>query len=126
MSAGRLAVRSPAMLPAMLVGRLAVRSPAMLVGRLAVRSPAMSEDHTPEAYRALFALIGAGLQFTALVFILASWLVAPWWVVGGLLGVWLVTTVWSWLGWPKRVWLPTATGTVVAVLWIAALALLRR
>ena len=114
MSAGRLAVRSPAMLP------------AMLVGRLAVRSPAMSEDHTPEAYRALFALIGAGLQFTALVFILASWLVAPWCVVGGLLGVWLVTTVWSWLGWPKRMWLPTATGTVVAVLWIAALALLRR
>ena len=85
-----------------------------------------SEDHTPEAYRALFALIGAGLQFTALVFILASWLVAPWWVVVGLLGAWLVTPVWSWLGWPKRVWLPTATGTVVAVLWIAALALLRR
>jgi hypothetical protein len=47
-------------------------------------------------------------------------------VVVGLLGVWLVTTVWSWLMWPKRVWLPTATGTVVAVLWIAALALLRR
>ncbi len=114
MPAGRLALRSPAMLP------------AILVGRLAVRSPAMSEDHTPEAYRALFALIGAGLQFTALVFILASWLVAPWWVVVGLLGVWLVTTVWSWLGWPKRVWLPTATGTVVAVLWIAALALVRR
>lgn len=81
-----------------------------------------SEDHTPEAYRALFALIGAGLQATALVFILASLLVAPWWVVAGLLGVWLVTTVWSWQGWRQRVWLPTATGTLVAVLWIAAVA----
>ena len=84
-----------------------------------------SEHHTPEAYRALFVLIGAGLQLAVLVFILASWLVAPWWVVVGLLSGWLVTTVWSWQGWPKRVWLPTATGTLVAVSWIAALTLVR-
>ncbi len=80
-----------------------------------------SEDHAPEAYRALFAIIGAGLQVTALVFILASRLVAPWWVVVGLLGAWLVSTVWSWQGFRKRLWLPTATGTLVAVLWIVAL-----
>lgn len=85
----------------------------------------MSDEHTPEAYRALFALIGAGLQATAFVFILASALVAPPWVVGALLAFWVVTTVYSWRGWPERTWLPTATGTLVAVLWIVALTVFR-
>ena len=80
-----------------------------------------NNEHTPEAYRTLFALIGAGLQATALVFILASGLVAPWWVVAGLLVIWALSTLWSWWSWPERVWLPTAAGTVVAVLWIVAL-----
>jgi uncharacterized membrane protein len=86
---------------------------------------AMSDEHTPEAYRALFALIGAGLQATALIFILASVLVAPAWVVGALLALWAVTTVLSWRGWPERTWLPTATGTLVAVLWIVAITVFR-
>jgi uncharacterized membrane protein len=85
----------------------------------------MSDEHTPEAYRALFGLIGAGLQATALVFILASALVAPTWVVGALLVVWALTTIWSWRGWPDRTWLPTATGTLVAVLWIVAITVFR-
>ena len=80
-----------------------------------------SDEHTPEAYRTLFGLIGAGLQATALLFILASVLVAPWWVVTGLLVVWVASTVWSWLRWVERSWLPVATGTAVAVLWIAAI-----
>lgn len=75
-------------------------------------------EHSPEAYRTLFALIGAGLQTTALILILASTLVAPWWVVAGLLIVWLLSTLWSWRGWSDRMWLPTATGTLVLVLWI--------
>lgn len=85
-----------------------------------------SQEHTPEAYRTLFALIGGGLQLTALVFILASALVAPVWVVIGLLGFWLLTTVWSWLGFQRRAWLPTAAGTLVAVVWIVALTVFSR
>ena len=80
-----------------------------------------SAEHTPEAYRSLFGLIGAGLQITALVFILVSALVAPLWLVALLFGFWLLTTVWSWLGFQRRAWLPTAAGTIVAVTWIAAL-----
>jgi len=86
----------------------------------------MSDEHTPEAYRALFALIGVGLQATALIFILASTLVAPRWVVAGLLVVWVATTFWSWRGWDERMWLPTATGTLVAVLWIVAITVTAR
>jgi hypothetical protein len=85
----------------------------------------MSDDHTPEAYRTLFGLIGAGLQATALLFIIASALVAPWWVVAGLGVFWLLTTVWSWRHWDEKLWAPTATGTLVAVVWIAALSLAR-
>lgn len=86
----------------------------------------MSDEHTPEAYRALFALIGGGLQATALIFILASALVAPAWVVGALLALWAVTTVLSWRGWQDRTWLPIATGTLVAVLWIVAITVFAR
>ncbi|GMQ85328.1 MAG: hypothetical protein BMS9Abin07_0894 [Acidimicrobiia bacterium] len=86
----------------------------------------MSDEHSPEAYRSLFALIGAGLQAFALVFILASTLVAPPWVVAALLVVWVATTFWSWRGWGERLWLPTVTGTLVAVLWIVAVTVFTR
>lgn len=82
----------------------------------------VTDEHTPEAYRTLFGLIGAGLQATALLLIGASALVAPGWVVAALLVVWLVTTVVSWRGWGERNWLPTAAGTLMLVLWIAAIA----
>ncbi len=85
----------------------------------------VSDEHSPEAYRTLFALIGAGVQATALLFILASALVAPWWVVAGLLVTWLLSTWWSWRGWSVRTWLPTATGTLILMLWIVAIAVLR-
>ena len=81
----------------------------------------VTDEHTPEAYRTLFALIGAGLQATALVFILASALVAPGWVVIALSVLWVLTTVWSWRGWRQRIWLPIAAGTLVAMLWIVAI-----
>ena len=80
-----------------------------------------SREHSPEAYRTLFALIGAGLQLTALIFILASALVAPWWVVVALSVLWVVVTAWSWLGFERRSWLPTAAGTLLAVVWIVAI-----
>jgi len=80
------------------------------------------DEHTPEAYRTLFGLIGAGLQATALLLIGASALVAPGWVVGTLLVVWVVTTVGSWRGFGERSWLPTASGTLVLVLWMVAIA----
>lgn len=82
----------------------------------------VSDEHTPEAYRTLFGLIGAGLQATALLLIGASALVAPGWVVTALLVVWVLTTLASWRGWAERSWLPTASGTLVLVLWIAAIA----
>jgi hypothetical protein len=83
-----------------------------------------SADHSPETYRRLFGVIGAALQATALFFILASLLVAPWWVVVGLGVVWIVTAVWSWRDFSSRTWAPLASGTLVAVLWIAALTVL--
>lgn len=78
-----------------------------------------ADDHSPEAYRTLFGLIGAGMQVVALMLIAASALVAPAWAVVALGAIWLVAGVWSWLGFSRRAWLPTAVGTVVAVLWVA-------
>lgn len=80
-----------------------------------------ADDHSPEAYRTLFALIGAGMQVTALVLIAASALVAPVWAVVALGVVWVATTVWSWLGFGERAWLPTAMGTLVAVAWVVVI-----
>lgn len=80
-----------------------------------------ADDHSPEAYRTLFGLIGAGMQVTALILIAASALVAPAWAVAALGAVWLVGAAWSWIGFPRRAWLPTAVGTMVAVLWVVVI-----
>lgn len=80
-----------------------------------------ADEHNPEAYRQLFALIGAGLQVTSLIFILASLLVAPWWVVIVLGIVWIVSVVWSWRIFSERLWAPLVAGTVIAIAWIVAL-----
>ena len=80
-----------------------------------------ADDHSPEAYRQLFAIVGAGLQATSLIFILASLLVAPWWVVVVLTIIWIGSVVWSWRVFNERLWAPLVGGTVVAVAWIAAL-----
>lgn len=77
-----------------------------------------ADDHSPEAYRTLFGLIGAGMQVVALVLIGASSLVAPVWAVVALGVVWVVTTLWSWLRFGERSWLPTAMGTLVAAAWV--------
>lgn len=79
------------------------------------------DEHSPEAYRQLFAIIGGGLQATSLIFILASTLVAPWWVVVILAVTWLGSTVWSWMEFQNRLWAPLLAGTLVAVCWIVAL-----
>jgi hypothetical protein len=84
-----------------------------------------ADDHSPEAYRALFGLIGAGMQVTALILIAASAPVAPAWAVGALAAVWLVTTIWSWVAFSRRSWLPVAVGTLVAVLWVAVIVVAR-
>jgi len=80
-----------------------------------------ADDHSPEAYRQLFAIVGAGLQATSLIFILASVLVAPWWLVVVLSVIWIGSVVWSWRVFSQRLWAPLVGGTVVAVAWIAAL-----
>jgi hypothetical protein len=80
-----------------------------------------ADDHSPEAYRQLFAIVGAGLQATSLIFILASLLVAPWWVVVVLSIIWVGLVVWSWRVFSQWLWSPLVGGTVVAVAWIIAL-----
>lgn len=80
-----------------------------------------SDEHNPEAYRQLFAIIGGGLQATSLIFILASILVAPWWVVAVLGIAWAGLTIWSWRAFQERLWAPLVAGTAVAVGWIIAL-----
>lgn len=81
----------------------------------------MSNDHNPESYRLLFGLLGGALLALVLVFILASLLVAPGWVVLGLVIAWLVAAIVSWRQWRSRPWMPLAIATVMAVVWIAAL-----
>lgn len=80
-----------------------------------------AHDHSPEAYRQLFAIVGAGLQATSLIFILASLLVAPWWVVVVLTIIWVGLVVWSWRVFSQWLWAPLVGGTVVAVAWIITL-----
>ena len=80
-----------------------------------------SDEHNPEAYRQLFAIIGGGLQATSLIFILASILVAPWWVVAVLGVAWAALAIWSWKTFQDHLWAPLVAGTVVAVGWIVAL-----
>jgi hypothetical protein len=80
-----------------------------------------SDEHNPEAYRQIFAIVGAALQATALIFILASLLVAPWSVVVLLLVFWAGSAIWSWRSFGERSWAPLVAGTLVAVCWIAAL-----
>lgn len=82
-----------------------------------------ADDHSPEAYRQLFAIVGAGLQATSLIFILASLLVAPWSVVVALTVFWIVSVVWSWRVFGERLWAPLVAGTAMAVAWIVALTL---
>jgi len=80
-----------------------------------------SDEHNPEAYRQLFAIVGGGLQATSLFFILASLLVAPWGMVAVLGAVWIASTIWSWMVFQDKLWAPLVAGTFVAVCWIVAL-----
>ena len=81
----------------------------------------MADDaHDPESYRLLFGVIGGAFLAVVLVFILASALVAPGWVVILLAGFWLAGVVVSLRSWPRRAWMPLLVGTALAVAWIAA------
>jgi hypothetical protein len=80
-----------------------------------------ADEHNPETYRRLFAVIAGALQATVLFFILASLLVAPLWVVTSLVAIWLITTVWSWKAYRSRSWAPLVAGVFAAVCWIVAL-----
>ena len=81
----------------------------------------MADDaHDPESYRLLFGVIGGAFLAVVLVFILASALVAPGWVVILLAGLWLAGVVVSLRSWPRRAWMPLLVGTALAVVWIAA------
>ncbi len=78
-------------------------------------------EHNREAYRQLFAIVGAALQAFALFMIAASLLVAPWWVVA-LLGIGGVAlTVWSWRRFKANFMMPTIAGTVLSVVWMVVI-----
>lgn len=83
----------------------------------------MADEHDPDSYRLLFGVIGAAFFAVVLVFVLASALVAPGWVVGGLLLLWMVGAVVSLRSWPQRAWMPLLMGTALAVAWIAAVSI---
>lgn len=81
----------------------------------------MSDEHNPEAYRLLFGIVGAALLVVVGVFIVASALVAPAWVVAVLGVLWIVGAWVSLVTWKQRIWVPVVAGTVLALLWIALL-----
>ena len=82
-----------------------------------------AESHDPESYRLLFGVIGAAFLAVVLMFILASALVAPGWVVGALVVLWVVGAVASLRSWPQRAWMPLLVATALAVAWIAAVSI---
>lgn len=81
----------------------------------------MSDEHNPEAYRLLFGIVGAALLVVVGVFIVASALVAPVWVVVVLGVLWIAGAALSVIAWKQRMWVPVLVGTVLALLWIVLL-----
>ena len=78
-------------------------------------------EHNREAYRQLFAIVGAALQVFAIFMIAASALVAPWWVVA-VLGIGgLAMSVWSWRRFAGNFMMPTVVGTVLSVVWMVVI-----
>jgi len=75
-------------------------------------------DHNREAYRLLFGYVGAGLQTFALAMIIISFPVAPTVVVVTLLGLFVISTVWSWRRYRTSFMMPSYTGTVIAAIWM--------
>lgn len=80
-----------------------------------------SSEHNPESYRVLFGLVGGGMLIVSLVFILASALVIPVWVVAVLVGLWGGGAFLAVSGFRSRPWLPLAAGTAIAVAWLLVL-----
>ncbi|NHZ70466.1 MAG: hypothetical protein GWP18_02365 [Proteobacteria bacterium] len=80
-------------------------------------------EHNREAYRALFGYVGAGLQLFAALMIVVSIPVAPGWVIAALLGLLVLSTVWSWRKYPSNFMMPTFTGTVMSGLWMLSVGL---
>lgn len=81
----------------------------------------MSDEHSPESYRLLFGIVGAALLAVVAVFIVASMLVAPLWVVTVLGVLWVMGVVVSLRTWKDRIWVPVLIGTLLALLWIVLL-----
>ena len=75
-------------------------------------------EHNREAYRTLFGYVGAGLQAFAGLMILASFPIAPLWLVVSLLGVLVVLSAWSWKKFGSNFMMPTFIGTLLAIAWM--------
>jgi hypothetical protein len=78
-------------------------------------------EHNRDAYRQLFGIVGAALQAFALFMIVASLLVAPWWVVVVLGVSGLVASVWSWRKFAGNFMMPTIVGIVLSVVWMVVI-----
>lgn len=84
----------------------------------------MADDsHDPDSYRLLFGIVGAAFLAVVLLFVLASALVVPGWVVAALVVLWVAGAAVSLRSWPQRAWMPLLVGTALAVAWIAAVSI---
>lgn len=80
-------------------------------------------DHNREAYRVLFGYVGAGLQVFAGLMIVISIPVTPTAVIVVLLGLLVVSSIWSWSRFSSNFMLPTFAGTVSAGMWMLVVGL---
>lgn len=78
-------------------------------------------EHNRDAYRQLFGIVGAALQAFALFMILASALVAPWWVVVVLAVIGIGASAWSWRKFSGNFMMPTFVGIVLSVVWMVVI-----
>lgn len=80
-------------------------------------------EHNREAYKALFGYVGAGIQAFAGLMIVVSIPVTPTWVIVGLLGLLVGSSVWAWRKYPSNFMMPTFTGTISAAMWMLVVGL---
>ena len=70
----------------------------------------------------LYSLVGWGLQAVFGVLAFASGLVAPPWGVAVIIGVWVITAIYSIWGWRRSPWIPLGMGLLAGGLIVAIIA----
>ncbi len=80
-------------------------------------------EHNREAYKQLFAYVGASIQAFAALMIVVSIPVAPLRAIAALFVFLAVSTVWSWKQFPERFMAPTFAGIAAAGIWMLVVGL---